>query len=206
MQINPQISDKSFTRRTNIKSGKDTVTIRMGGFYVTDKDEIISTMLGSCIAVCARDRIAKVGGMNHFMLPTYSVTENRHWENTSVDAATRYGSFAMEYLINTILSKGGRKNNLEFKVFGGCDILGSLTSIGPRNVSFIKEYMDTEGYGIAAESLGGSHPIVLNYYLKSGRAKIKRLDEKAYDIASSEKSYMHELEVNEIEGDIELFE
>lgn len=206
MPYTPYINDKSFTRRTNSSTGHDTITIKMGGFYVTDKNEVISTTLGSCVAACIRDRVSGIGGMNHFMLPTYSVTESSHWENTSVNAATRYGSFAMEYLINSILSKGGKRNNLEFKLFGGCDILGSLTSIGPRNIQFIKQYMEAEGYSIAAEKLGGSHPIVLNYHPKTGAAKIKHLDGKKSEIISTEKRYLHDLEGRNIEGDIELFD
>jgi chemotaxis protein CheD len=111
----------------------------------------------------------------------------------------------MEFLINSILSKGGRRNCLEFKLFGGGNITGSADSIGKYNVKFIKDYMKTEGYSIAAESLGGSHPIILNYSPKTGVAKIRRLDQKTLEIVTSEQSYLHKLETERIEGDIELF-
>ncbi len=205
MHYSQYINDKNLTRQKDTRSGKYRITIKMGGFYITDRDEIISTMLGSCIAVCARDRTSGIGGMNHFMLPAHSIPNSNQWENTLVNTATRYGTFAMEYLINEILSKGGRKNNLEFKIFGGCNILGSATSIGTRNVCFIKDYMDTEGYSIAAESLGGFHPIVLNFHIKSGRVKIKRLDEKAPEIATNEKHYMHELQKEQFDDDITIY-
>jgi chemotaxis protein CheD len=178
----------------------------MGGFYVTSQNETLTTILGSCIAACIRDRESGIGGMNHFMLPTYSMKESSHWEHSSANASTRYGLYAMESLINSILDKGGKRNNLEFKLFGGSNILGSFASIGPLNVRFIREYMKTEGYGAAAESLGGVSPIVVNYYPRTGTAKIKRLDEKADEVISDEKLYLHKLEEQDISGDIELFE
>jgi chemotaxis protein CheD len=199
------VNDKGFSRRRDNQQGMDIVTIKMGGFYVTDRNEAISTVLGSCVAACIRDRESGIGGMNHFMLPSNSSGESSYWRNTSVNAATRYGSYAMEHLINTILSKGGKKNNLEFKLFGGGNILGSSVSMGPHNVEFVKQYMDTEGYEIAAESLGGIYPVILNYYPRSGKAKIKRLEHKASEIISSETSFMRQLESEKLEGDIELF-
>lgn len=193
------------TRRHSQEDGTDIVTIKMGDFYVTNRDEIISTVLGSCVAACVRDRENGIGGMNHFMLPTFSIKENNTWEYTSVNSAARYGLYAMEYLINSILEKGGKRNNLEFKLFGGGDILGSFTNIGVNNVRFIREYMATEGYSIAAESLGAVHPIKLNYFPRSGVAKVKRLDERAVEIAAQEKHFLHDLEGKSVEGDVELF-
>ena len=192
-------------RHRSFKGEADIVSIKMGDFYVTDKDEIISTVLGSCVSACVRDRVISVGGINHFMLPTFSIKENNTWEYTSVNAAMRYGSYAMEHLINTILQKGGKRNNLEFKLFGGCDILGSFTSIGVHNVKFVRNYMKAEGYSVAAECLGLPHPIKLNYSPKTGIAKIKRLDDKAVEIAAGEKDFLHQLESESVEGEIELF-
>ena len=193
-------------RRRSPTGEADIVTIKMGDFYVTEQNEIISTILGSCISACIRDRESGIGGMNHFMLPTFSLQENNNWEYTAVNAAMRYGSYAMEHLINTILQKGGKRNNLEFKLFGGGDILGSFTTIGMHNVRFIRSYMKAEGYSIAAEYLGATHPIKLNYFPKSGIAKIKRLDERAVEIAADEKTFMHHLEEQKVEGEVELFD
>lgn len=184
----------------------DVVTLKMGDCYVTDKNETISTVLGSCVSACVRDRVSGIGGMNHFMLPSNTPKENSPWENTSVNVATRYGSYAMEYLINSILSKGGKKNNLEFKLFGGGNILGSVVSMGPHNVSFIKAYMEAEGYDIAAESLGGVYPIILNYNPFTGKAKVKRLEDKASEIISIETSFIQKLRKEKLEGEIELFD
>lgn len=198
-------NDKMLNRRRDVVNDVEVVTIKMGGCYVTTRNETISTVLGSCVAACIRDRESGIGGMNHFMLPARSTSEKSQWENTSVNAAIRYGTNAMEFLINSILSKGGKRNFLEFKIFGGGNITGLTSSIGRYNIKFIKEYMKTEGYSIAAESLGGSHPIILNYSPKSGIAKIRRLDQKILEVASNEQSYLQKLETERIEGDIELF-
>lgn len=185
--------------------GSGTVSVKMGELYVTESTEVISTILGSCVAACVRDRELGIGGMNHFMLPNFSVRENNTWEYTSVNTAARYGTHAMEFLVNTILERGGKRNNLEFKLFGGGDILGIFSSVGQNNVRFIREYMNIEGYGIAAECLGASYPIKLNYTPANGVAKVKRLDDKAVEIAAVEKTFLHHLQEQEVGGDIELF-
>lgn len=181
------------------------VNVKMGELYITEKTEIISTVLGSCIAACVRDREYGIGGMNHFMLPNFSVKENNTWEYTSVNTAARYGTHAMEFLINSIIERGGKRNNLEFKLFGGGDILGIFSSVGSNNVRFIREYMNIEGYGIASECLGASYPIKLHYFPATGVAKVKRLDDKAVEIAAVEKTFLHHLQEQEVGGDVELF-
>jgi chemotaxis protein CheD len=172
----------------------ETIILQPGDFYVTDKDEVISTTLGSCIAACVRDRELGVGGMNHFMLPALDVNDDSDWEFTAVNTAARYGAFAMERLINTILKKGGKRNNLEFKFFGGGNMLNSSTSIGENNIRFVKEYMEAEGYGIAAQCLGRPYPIKLHYFASTGVAKVRKLASAAVSVVSSENRYANELE------------
>ncbi|GIX21973.1 MAG: putative chemoreceptor glutamine deamidase CheD [Gammaproteobacteria bacterium] len=191
--------------RLDPASGRPLVSIRMGEVYVTDGDEVISTVLGSCIAVCVRDRERGVGGMNHFMLPTVSLRDNSLWELTDVNTAARYGSHAMEYLINAVLQKGGRRNHLEFKLFGGGDILGAFTSVGADNVRFIRRYMQEEGYGVAAECLGRPYPIKVQFHPASGVARVKHLKEKVSEVAAEEKRYLRNLMEVEVGGEVELF-
>src|SRR3989338_8421384 len=105
-----------------------------GEYYVTLRDEGVYTTLGSCISACIRDRIAGIGGMNHFMLPASADADG--WKSTSLSAATRYGNFAMEHLINVILKNGGQRQNLEVKLFGGGRILQNMTDVGMRNINF----------------------------------------------------------------------
>lgn len=183
----------------------ETIILQPGDFYVTDKDEIISTTLGSCIAACVRDRELGVGGMNHFMLPALDVNDDSDWEFTAVNTAARYGAYAMERLINMILKMGGKRNNLEFKFFGGGNMLNSSTSIGENNIRFVKEYMEAEGYGIAAQCLGRPYPLKLHYFSTTGVAKIRKLASAAVSVASNENRYANELERKLGNYDVELF-
>jgi len=93
--------------------------IKPGEFYVTRGEEIITTVLGSCVAACIRDKVSGIGGVNHFMLPDSGGGDN----GKPVTESARYGSYAMEVMINTIMSHGGRRGALEVKLFGGSRVL-----------------------------------------------------------------------------------
>jgi chemotaxis protein CheD len=137
-----------------------------------DEDLTFSTVLGSCVSACVRDREAKIGGMNHFLLAEPSgVARDRY------GASARYGAFAMEQLINKVLSQGtGRKANLEVKVFGGGSMNAALTDVGAKNIEFVHEFLDNEGYVVASEDVGGSVARRVMFKPWSGRAFVKRLD------------------------------
>ena len=122
------------------------IRINPGGHYVTSGNEMLVTVLGSCVAACIRDPLARVGGMNHFMLPQ---SDSGAWGIAS--ATMRFGNFAMEQLINEILCRGGRRHNLEIKVFGGAGIIGSSAQVGLRNADFVETYLQEEGLPIAAQ-------------------------------------------------------
>ena len=131
-----------------------------------------STVLGSCVAACVRDVEAKIGGMNHFLL-----AEPKGAPGDRFGASARYGAFAMEQLINRVLSRGsGRKANLEIKVFGGGLISAAMHDIGAKNVDFVHEFLGNEGYVAANEDTGGNFARRLMYKPVSGRAAVKRLD------------------------------
>ena len=104
-----------------------------GEYIVTDRDVMLVTVLGSCVSACIRDPLAQVGGMNHFMLPDL---ENGGVANESA----RYGSYAMEMLINELLKRGAARNRLECKVFGGGAVLAGFTvsNVGKRNGQFVQ--------------------------------------------------------------------
>jgi len=148
-----------------------TAKILPGEYYVTYQDEAIVTVLGSCVSACVRDRIYNIGGMNHFMLPKQS-----SYAGSSVLAdSNRYGNFAMENMINEILKNGGRRQNLEIKIFGGGKILASMTDIGHRNIEFIHEYIREECLDLISEDTGDIYPRKVMYFPYTGKAKVKRL-------------------------------
>jgi chemotaxis protein CheD len=177
-----------------------------GEYYVTASDEMITTVLGSCVSACVRDTSVGVGGMNHFMLPHHNPGETATWGDTAVSSATRYGSYAMEHLINDILKLGGRRSNLEVKLFGGGKVLAAMTDVGSRNISFVEEYLKTEGLAITGQDMGDVHPRKVNYYPASGRVRVKKLRSMHNDtIVRREREYMHHLAKEPVVGDIDLF-
>lgn len=186
----------------NISAAK----ILPGEYYVTTHNEVIVTVLGSCVSACIRDRIFGIGGMNHFMLPMTNPNSSDAWQNVNISAATRYGNFAMEHLINTILSNGGARKNLEVKVFGGGRILAQMTDIGSRNIAFVREYIATENLNLLAEDLGDSYPRKVMYNPITGKVKMKKLRSLHNNtVVERETEYMHKLDVEPVESEIDLF-
>ena len=139
----------------------DAVKILPGEYFVHDEDLLIMTTLGSCIAVCLWDRQAHVGGMNHFMLPDGGGNGND---------SGRYGSYAMELLINDLLKAGGRRERLEAKLFGGGRMFDSLRDVGRANADFAERFLRDEGIAVVGGSLRGDGGRRLHYWPVTGRA------------------------------------
>lgn len=175
-----------------------------GEFYVSKQDEVIVTVLGSCVSACIRDPKLGIGGMNHFMLPA-SVSMS-DWDGTNELLATRYGNFAMEHLINEILKNGGKRERLEVKVFGGGRIIGEMTDVGRKNADFVLAYLGMENMKPEAEDLGDIYPRKVYYFPVSGKVRLKKLRSLHNDtVIKREKEYMKELKSAPDTGDVELF-
>ena len=175
-----------------------------GEYYVTTQDELITTVLGSCVSACIRDPAMRIGGMNHFMLPSGSADSR-----DVINEATRYGNFAMEKLINDVLKNGGRRDMLEIKLFGGGNVLKNMgaTDIGGRNIQFVREYLKMEGFKIVAEDLGDIYPRKVVYDPISGKVQVKKLRKLHNDtITRRELGYRQNIEKEPVSGDIELFD
>ena len=125
------------SRPTYIAQGEDAIG--------TQDDDVIAAILGSCVAVCLWDPLAKVGGMNHLLLPFQ--------KQSGVDETT--GVVAMEKLINAMVHQGARRRRLRAKVFGGASMLSGNSGIGAQNADFARQYLEAEGIPCDAESLGG---------------------------------------------------
>jgi chemotaxis protein CheD len=183
-----------------------TVKLLPGEYYVSNHGEMITTVLGSCISACIRDRVFGIGGMNHFMLPDYVEGASGAWEETSVSATTRYGNFAMERLINDILKQGGLRENLEAKLFGGGRVLDLNINVGGRNAEFATTYLRDEGVKLLICDVGGRYPRKVNYYPASGKVRMKKLVlQHNTTIIQREKKYMNNIEHQSQGNDIELF-
>lgn len=178
-----------------------------GEYFVTRSDEAIATVLGSCISACVRDPALRVGGMNHFMLPEDTTSGKSSWLDPQNGLATRYGSFAMESLINDLLKCGARKERLEVKLFGGGNILSALTDIGARNIEFARAFLRLEGLSISAEDVGDTFPRRVIYFPESGRVLVRRLralDKQA--LADRESQHLATLRAKQTDNDVELFD
>ena len=185
-----------------------TAKVLPGEFYVTRHDEAIATVLGSCISACISDRRIGCGGMNHFMLPEDGGGGAANgWTDPATGLATRYGSHAMECLINELLKLGGRREHLEIKLFGGGRILASMTDVGARNASFVRAYLRSEGLKVAAEDLGDIYPRRVIFFPETGRVRVRRLQPlEATAIAERERRYQGDLARHSGGGDVELFD
>ncbi|MDH4191445.1 MAG: chemoreceptor glutamine deamidase CheD, partial [Betaproteobacteria bacterium] len=142
-----------------------------GEFYATDRNMLLVTVLGSCVAACIRDKERGIGGMNHFMLPESGETSD------PMGSAARYGSYAMEVLINHLLKLGARRGALQAKVFGGGNVIPHMThaNVGGRNSRFVKEFLQEENIPIIASSLEDTCPRKVYYFAQTGKVLMKRL-------------------------------
>jgi chemotaxis protein CheD len=143
----------------------EAVKVLPGEYFVHDEDILITTTLGSCIAACIWDRDRRIGGMNHFMLPEGSGDSGR------------YGSYAMELLINELLKKGASRMTLEAKIFGGGAVINGMNSInvGERNTKFVIDYLQTERIPIVSRDVLEIYPRKVCFLPASGKAMVKRL-------------------------------
>lgn len=174
-----------------------------GELYVTSSNEIITTVLGSCISACIRDPIFGIGGMNHFMLPMSTSDTS---QNDKLGSAMRYGNYAMEHLINEILKNGGERANLEVKLFGGGRVLTHMTDVGKRNINFALEYVNTEGLKLVAEDLGDIYPRKILYNPLTGKARQKKLrNMHNQTITQREEAYRQDIDKTPVSSEIELF-
>ena len=187
-------------RYWDAKAGIWVARIAPGEFYITRLDEMISTVLGSCVAACIRDVERNIGGMNHFLLPAEVDTD------ALVSQATSYGTFAMESLINELLKNGARRPFMEAKVFGGGRMISGMSDVGARNVDFVLDYLQTEGIRIASRDLGGDGARALQYFPLTGRARMKRINRvQEQAVVAEEKKFKSEVEVAPVAGEIDLF-
>ena len=183
----------------------ETVASRIlpGEYFVTMHDEAVYTTLGSCISACIRDRVSGIGGMNHFMLP-----DARPDQDNPVSLSARYGAFAMEVLINSLISLGAHRTLLEAKVFGGGNVLPGMTTmnIGQRNADFALRFLSTEKIRVVAQDLIDVYPRKVYYFPKTGKVLVKKLRNIHNEtIFEREIEYGARLVKEEVAGDVELF-
>lgn len=159
--------------------------IHIGGVHVAGEPSILRTVLGSCIAVCLNDLGARIGGMNHFMLPAPGGGSDDRWE------AGRYGVHAMDLLIGAMLKAGADRRRIQARLFGGASIAGMNNGrggVGQRNVEFIEEFTKVEDIPVVSRDLGGYLPRQIHFYTDTGKVQVKRLGLKPLRLTRIEEA------------------
>ena len=162
----------------------------MNSVYITQGEEavgndeamVISTILGSCISICLWDPEARVGGMNHLLLPAMET------------GGQTAGAVAMDLLINKMMPLGAERPRIRAKLFGGSSMLQGRTDIGQRNFEFGREYLRNENFPLEAENVGGSQARKIKFWPASGRAQMK-LVEDAPELQAPKKVESNDVEM-----------
>lgn len=143
----------------------DAVKVLPGEYFVTGEDILVMTVLGSCIAACIWDNKARLGGMNHFMLPE------------GEDGSGRYGSYAMELLLNEMFKLGARRETMQAKIFGGGAVMAGFTTmnVGERNTQFVFDYLAAERIPVVSQDVLDVHPRKVCFFPVTGKVLVKRL-------------------------------
>ncbi len=189
-----------FDREHNIEAAK----ILPGEYYATVRDMLLVTVLGSCVCACIRDRKNGIGGMNHFMLPDAGSDRGG-----PLGDSARYGTYAMEILINQLLKIGAKREHLEAKVFGGGAVLRGFTvgNVGERNAEFVMDFLHTENIPVAAQDMLDIYPRKVYFFPASGLVRVKKLKNVHNNtVIDRESEYKLRLRYAKVEGDIELFD
>jgi chemotaxis protein CheD len=172
------------------------ITIGPGELYVTTTNEVIITVLGSCVSACIKDPIAGVAGMNHYMLPGDFRNDN--------GSSARYGVYAMEALVNEMIRLGARRHNMAVKLVGGGRMWADGTDIGAGNIAFAKSFLAEEGLALIGSDVGGNRPRRVHFRTAEGAVRVKALGEMTRDLDQRETSYRAQLKAPQA-GNVELF-
>lgn len=188
---------RALRKYRNPRDGFLHVQLTLGDTYVTSEpEEVLTTILGSCIAACIRDPVAGVGGMNHFLLP----------DGNSGDREARcYGVNAMELLINDILKHGGDRRRLEAKLFGGANVVAALTDVGSRNYAFARQFLTDEGIPIVGGDVGGDLARRIQFMPVNGRARQAVVKGTEPTLVQEELTALHKKMQTAAAADVEFF-
>lgn len=183
---------------------RHAVKILPGEYFVTNGDKVIVTVLGSCVAVCLRDKVNGIGGMNHFLLPNDGTNETG-----LLTESARYGVYAMELLVNHLLKMGAMRARMEAKVFGGGNVLRGLkvNNVGQRNAEFVLDYLQTERIPVVAKDLLDDYPRKVYFFPDTGKVLVKKIKSlHNTTIVDRESEYRMKVKFTPKSGEVELFD
>lgn len=181
----------------------EAVKVLPGEYYATQGEEMVVTVLGSCVAVCLRDRSSGIGGLNHFLLP-----EDRSVSASPLTESARYGVYAMELLVNHLLKLGAQRKRLEAKVFGGGRVIKdfNFANVGERNVRFVMRHLRDEGIPVAAHDVLNTYPRKVHFFPRTGRVMLKKINSLHNNtLIERESRYLKQVEYKPEVGEVDLF-
>ncbi len=152
------------------RDGFRRATVAQGETRVSNEtDLVLTTVLGSCVAACFYDPVAHVGGINHYLLA----------DGTASDPASmqRYGVYAMEVLINAMLSMGAARHRLKARIFGGATMRQGFRDIGGTNIGFARNFLRNERIALVGEDVGGSSARRVEFRPAVGLARCRSVTE-----------------------------
>lgn len=176
-------------------SAPNLIHVLQGEFRVSNRrDDLLSTLLGSCVATCVYDSFAGVGAMNHFLLPDGGLGDK---------ASLRYGVNSMEQMINALLKHGADRRRLEAKIFGGGRMLPGLRNIGHDNIEFARWFLNGENIRIAGENVGGTQGRKLRFWPATGLAQLQLM--QPHEVPSPPRTPQQPAHPKADDGTVELF-
>ena len=151
----------------SLSSNRKAINVIQGDFAVSDdREDVMTTVLGSCVAACIYDPRSQVGGLNHFLLPG---------ENAGSSTSMSYGLNAMELLINNMLKQGASRKRFQAKLFGGARMIKGLSDIGQQNATFALDFLKMEGIPCVSQSLGGTSARRIRFWPTTGRVQLRMM-------------------------------
>jgi chemotaxis protein CheD len=183
---------------------KQKISIHIGEYHASRDPAVISTVLGSSVAVCLFDPKRRIGGMNHILLPGKADMEH-------FDAAARYGINAMELLINRIMNLGGHRGRFVAKVFGGAHVLPAISKengVVEKNTAFVLAFLKNEGIRILCKDVRGTHSRKIRFHTDTNEVFLRRIPCMTFKNAAIEEKrrFLQVKKDAEKEGDVLLFQ
>jgi len=150
--------------------GRSRIYLHPGELFASAQRSAVSTILGSCVAVCLWDPIAKIGGINHYLLPL--------WTGQGA-VSSRFGDIAVQALLNKLLELGGQKSRLQAKLFGGACVIDAFrereSHLGTKNVQTAEALLEREGIPLVGHDVGGCKGRKLIFHTDNGTAWVRQL-------------------------------
>lgn len=176
---------------------QNVINVIQGEFHVSNRaGDVLTTILGSCVAACVYDRARGLGGMNHFLLPGADPRDRQN---------IKYGAYAMEQLINAVLRKGAQRGDLEAKLFGGASVVRSLSDIGKSNADFARAFLLDEGIRLISHCLGGTQGRRIRFWPGTGRVQVLKMSVSVAEPAVRESAAPPHLGAGKPSGEVDLF-